>query len=80
MHVAIAQAFVEVDLPRRVCPDPAGFQVVGRVVALSELEAGPQVHEAFSKVLVQWLGALRRYPTFAAGWSRVSLRLNCCGS
>ena len=39
-----------------------------------------KVHEAFSKVLVQWLGALRRYPTSAAGWSRVSLRLNCCGS
>ena len=72
MHVAIAQAFVEVDRPRRVCLDPAGFQVVGRGVALSELEAGPQVHEAFSKVLVQWLGALRWFPTCAAGWSGIT--------
>ena len=72
MHVAITQAFVEVDRPRRVCLDPAGFQVVGRGVALSELEAGPQVHEAFSKVLVQWLGALRWFPTCAAGWSGIT--------
>ena len=37
-------------------------------VGLGELETGPQVHEAFSKVLVQWLGELRWYPTCAAGW------------
>ena len=37
-------------------------------IGLGELETGPQVHEAFSKVLVQWLGELRWYPTCAAGW------------
>ena len=72
MHVAIAQAFVEVDRPRRVCPDPTGFQVVGRGVALADLEAGPQVHEAFSKVLVQWSSEVRWYPSCAAGWTGIT--------
>ena len=31
-----------------------------------------KVHKAFSKVLVQWLGALRRYPMCAAGWSGIT--------
>ena len=59
MHIAIAQAFVEVDRPRRVCPDPAGFQVVGRGARLVGLEAGPQVHDAFFGTLVGWLRELR---------------------
>ena len=72
MHVAIAHAFVEVDRPRRVCPDPAGFQVVGLGTRLVGLEAGPQVHEVFSAKLVGWLQELRWYPSCAAGWSGIT--------
>jgi len=72
MHIAIAHAFVEVDRPRRVCPDPAGFQVVGRGTRLVGLEAGPQVHEAFSAKMVGWLQELRWYPSCAAGWSGIT--------
>lgn len=61
MHIAIAQAFVEVDRPRRVCPDPVGLQVVDRGARLVGLEAGPQVHDAFSGTLVGWLRELRWY-------------------
>ena len=68
MHIAIAQAFVEVDRPRRVCPDPVGFQVVDRGARLVGLEAGPQVHDAFSGTLVGWLRELQWYRLVRNYW------------
>ena len=71
MHVAIAQAFVEVERPKRVCSkDPAGFQVVGMLALRCMM--------GFRGL---WPRELRRYPSCAAGWSgTVSLHLSYCGS
>ena len=62
MHVAIAQAFVEVERPKRVCSkDPAGFQVVGMLALRCMM--------GFRGL---WPRELRRYPSCAAGWSGIT--------
>eukprot|EP00435_Cladocopium_sp_Y103_P008435 s1164_g2.t1 len=65
LHVAIAQAFVEVDQVPGIPLDPAGF-------GYGALAAGSQVHTGFGDTLVSWLGSLRWYHTCAAGWTHTS--------
>ena len=72
MHVAIAKAFIEVDRPIVVQLEVAGFSVCGRGSGVGPLEAGAQVHEAFGRVLCEWLSTLRWYPSSAAGWTCMS--------
>jgi hypothetical protein len=55
MHIAIAQAFVEVDRPKRICPDPAGFQVVGIQGELGSM-ASKLVLRCMMRFLVRWPG------------------------
>ena len=72
MHVAIAKAFIELDRPIVVQLEVAGFSVCGRGSGVGPLEAGAQVHEAFGRVLCEWLSTLRWYPSSAAGWTCMS--------
>eukprot|EP00435_Cladocopium_sp_Y103_P053188 s103_g17.t1 len=72
LHVAIAQAFVEVDQVQGLPLDPSGFAVCGRGGAGSVFDAGSQVHDAFGDALVRWLNELRWYGTCAAGWTYTS--------
>ena len=72
LHVAIAQAFVEVERPKIVEWEPGGFLVVGRGARLDELSLRSQVHSGFAGRLHEWLCSLRWYPSCAAGWREIS--------
>ena len=72
LHVAIAQAFVEVERPKVAEWEPDGFLVVGRGAGLDELSLRSQVDSGFAGRLHEWLCSLRWYPSCAAGWRGIS--------
>ena len=72
LHVAIAQAFVEVERPKVGEWEPDGFVVVGRGARLDEISLRSQVHSGFGRRLHEWPCSLRWYPSCAAGWCGIS--------
>ena len=72
LHVAIAQAFVEVERPKVGEWEPDGFVVVGCGARLDVISLRSQVHSGFGRRLHDWLCSLRWYPTCVAGWCGIS--------